>query len=167
MRYIISLFVLLSGVLSSCASGGSDTSALKQRIQALEKELSEVRDAYKPELSQNMALIQQHHAKLWFAGTSGNWELAHYQLHELEESFDLVGELHEGDEEIQMLSSIYAPIEALEREVTNHDAQAFRAGFDELTATCNSCHRSAGHSYNRIQRPSKEPVGNQIYAPAP
>ncbi|MFZ8452912.1 hypothetical protein ACO1MT_15380, partial [Staphylococcus aureus] len=37
---------------------------------------------------------QTRHAKLWFAGSSGNWKLAAYELDELKEGLDDAGRLY-------------------------------------------------------------------------
>ena len=42
---------------------------------------------YEPGLGELMSLNQMRHAKLWFAGQARNWELADYELDELEEGF--------------------------------------------------------------------------------
>src|SRR6185436_14804061 len=39
-------------------------------------------------LGEIMALQQMRHIKLWYAGSSANWELAAYELDELKEGFD-------------------------------------------------------------------------------
>src|SRR5262249_41193919 len=44
-----------------------------------------VAEAYTPGLGELMTLQQMRHAKLWLAGQAGNWELASYELDELDE----------------------------------------------------------------------------------
>jgi hypothetical protein len=41
-----------------------------------------------------MTTIQLHTAKLWFAAKASNWELAVYELHELEETMEAVKKLN-------------------------------------------------------------------------
>src|SRR5262249_49361852 len=45
-------------------------------------------------LGEIMALQQMRHAKLWLAGSAGNWPLAAYELDELREGFDDVVHFH-------------------------------------------------------------------------
>jgi hypothetical protein len=41
-----------------------------------------------------MTTIQLHAGKLWFAAKANNWELAAYELHELEETMEAVKKLN-------------------------------------------------------------------------
>jgi hypothetical protein len=41
------------------------------------------KEGYTPGLVEIMLTTQSHHAKLWLAGSVGNWELADYQADEL------------------------------------------------------------------------------------
>lgn len=45
-------------------------------------------EAYAPGLGEIMTLQQMRHVKWWFAGEAGNWDLALYELKELQEGFD-------------------------------------------------------------------------------
>jgi len=159
--------LMISGLLNACQQSSSPANEeLANRVKHLEEELDALRERSHPELAESMGTIQRHHAKLYFAGTAGNWKLAKYQLHELEEMLDKVGTLHEGEEEIQMLHIIFPAIEKLEKEVARHSTSGFEQGFEELTLTCNKCHRAAGHPYTVVKRPSHPPVGNQEFSPA-
>ena len=55
---------------------------------------------------ENMMAIQQHHAKLWFAGVNGNWGLASYELGELDELFADVIQYYPMHDSI-MLAPVY------------------------------------------------------------
>ncbi len=48
---------------------------------------------YVPGLEQFMGVIQNEHAKLWYAGQARNWELAAYQLGEIKEVMSDVQDL--------------------------------------------------------------------------
>jgi hypothetical protein len=41
-----------------------------------------------PTLGDIMSATQQRHIKLWFAGRSGNWPLAAYEIQQIKDSFD-------------------------------------------------------------------------------
>ena len=53
--------------------------SLEKRIQRLEKE------KYKPGLGELMAVIQMHHAKLWYAGINNNWKLSAFEVDEIKD----------------------------------------------------------------------------------
>lgn len=126
---------------------------------------------YTPGVGEFMTSIQQHHAKLWFAGEAANWRLVDYELAEIEEQWKAVQEFHpvvEGNAQpiersIAMFTS--APRAALHAAVAGKDTAGFREGFDALTASCNTCHQTYGKDFVRIVRPAKHPVTNQDFAP--
>ena len=47
-----------------------------------------------PGLGEYMTTIQLHAGKLWFAAKAANWDLAIYELHELEETMEVVKKLN-------------------------------------------------------------------------
>ncbi|HVX51453.1 MAG TPA: hypothetical protein VHB48_14915, partial [Chitinophagaceae bacterium] len=59
-------------LLTACATQANNQQLLA-KIDSLQKQLD---SAYKPGLGEFMGGIQMHHAKLYFAGQSGNWKLA-------------------------------------------------------------------------------------------
>jgi len=113
-------------------------------------------------LGEIMTLQQLRHIKLWFAGHSGNWPLADYEVGELEEGFeDVTKLLGPGIVDKQ----VGAPIKALEKAIVDKNRAAFGAAFDSLSAGCNSCHRTLDHGFIVIQRPTLLPYSNQNFAP--
>src|SRR5674476_1652761 len=49
---------------------------------------------YVPGLGEIMGQISMRHTKLWYAGAAQNWGLAAYEIKELQEGFEMAGELH-------------------------------------------------------------------------
>jgi len=115
-----------------------------------------------PGLGETMTLQQLRHIKLWFAGHAGNWPLADYEMGELNEGFEEVNKLLGGD---TLDKAVGAAMQALQKVVDNKDRAAFPAAFDQLTAGCNSCHRTLDHGFIAIQRPRLLPYSNQNFAP--
>ena len=122
----------------------------------------EAKPADIPGLGEIMTLQQLRHIKLWFAGHAGNWALADYEIGELNEGFEDVNKLLGGD---TVDKAVGAPLQALQKIVDNKDRAAFTAAFDQLTAGCNSCHRTLDHGFIAIQRPTSLPYSNQNFAP--
>ena len=126
---------------------------------------------YTPDLGEIMTLTQLHHAKLYLAGTNGNWELAAYELKELGEGFEDAVRFHpehEGKPIAELLPvHMNPPIEALGAAIEARDAAAFESAFDRLTAGCNGCHATTQVGFNRIVRPTGSPFTNQDFAPSP
>ena len=127
---------------------------------------------YTPGLGEIMTLTQMRHAKLWYAGEAGNWELAAYELDELEEGFAEARKFHQTHKDApqplnQVLPTMVdAPLAALRIAVDKHDPGAFAAAFDALTDGCNACHRTMKFGFNVVQRPSASAFPNQNFTPA-
>ena len=128
-------------------------------------------EAYVPGLGEIMTLQQMRHTKLWLAGEAGNWELAAYEIKELQEGFDDVVKFHPTHD-----GSPVAPKDAIPRMVTvplselgavveRKDAVAFGEAYDTLTKACNDCHQATNFGFNRVQRPAMNPYPNQVFAP--
>lgn len=119
-----------------------------------------------------MTLTQMRHAKLWFAGEAGNWELATYEIDELEEGFADARKFHPIHKDAPqpladvMPAMVDAPIAALRSAVETRDPRAFEAAYDALTAGCNACHQAMKFGFNVVQRPSTNAFPNQNFAPA-
>lgn len=69
----------------SCNPSASNILALQKKIDSLQ---SQIENTYKPGLGEFMSEIQVHHAKLWFAGKNGKWELANFEIGEIQEALD-------------------------------------------------------------------------------
>jgi hypothetical protein len=115
-----------------------------------------------PGLGEIMTLQQLRHIKLWFAGHTGNWPLADYEMGELGEGFEDVNKLLGGD---TVDKAVGAAMQALQKVIDNKDRAAFPAAFDQLTAGCNGCHHTLDHGFIAIQRPTSLPYSNQNFAP--
>lgn len=109
-----------------------------------------------------MGFQQERHLKLWFAGRAANWPLADYEVGKLKDGFDDIDKLLGGD---TVGKAVGAPIAALQKAIENKDKDSFTRAFDQLTAGCNSCHRTLDHAFIVIQRPTILPYGNQSFAP--
>jgi hypothetical protein len=152
----VSLMVVAAcGRAAAPGAGGSGTAA----------------EAYAPGLGELMSFQQMRHAKLWFAGQAGNWELAAYELDEIGEGFDDIVKFHPTHKD-----SPVAPKDAIPRMVTQpladvraavgkKDRAAFESAYDSLTAACNNCHDATNFAFNRVQRPQSNPYSNQSFAP--
>ena len=128
-------------------------------------------ESYAPGLGEIMTLQQMRHSKLWFAGQANNWELAAYELKELQEGFDDVVKFHPTHEGAPLPLAqlvpemIESPLKDLEEIVAAKDRGRFFTGFDDLTKACNACHEAASFGFNVVERPSQNPYTNQAFQP--
>ena len=81
MRSFIPGLLLL--LILACGRPQPDTGRLQSQIDSLQRKFD---NAYKPGLGEFMSGIQVHHAKLWFAGTAGNWGPSDFEIKEIRES---------------------------------------------------------------------------------
>jgi hypothetical protein len=125
--------------------------------------------AYVPGLGEIMSLQQMRHAKLWLAGSRGNWALAGYELDELREGFDDARSAyptHDGVPVAAMIAGLTpGPLDAIGKAIERKSAADFARAFDSLTAACNACHQGAKRGFIRIRRPSGSAFGNQDFDP--
>jgi hypothetical protein len=153
--------VMFASAAAACGSGAGADDA---RIQELEARFT-------PGLHSMMTDLATRHASLWFAGVAGNWALADYMVHELEEVTEHIEEVHPVYGDIQvaaLLREMTLPaVEELEAAVAAGDRDAFMAAYDRLTTACNDCHVAATRSAIVIQRPMAPPLTNLRYAPGP
>jgi hypothetical protein len=124
---------------------------------------------YVPGLEQFMGVIQNQHAKLWYAGKARNWELAEYQLGEIKEVMSDVQDLVPTFKNLPLADMLDAvitgEIAALEKAIEAKDAKQFAAGYGKLTAACNACHQATGNGFVVIRRPVGPAFPNQDFAP--
>jgi hypothetical protein len=128
-------------------------------------------EAYAPGLGEIMTLQQMRHTKLWLAGEAANWDLAAYEIKELQEGFDDVIKFHPTHEESPVAPKdaiprmITVPLADVQGAIDKKDAAAFVAAYDRLTTACNDCHQATNFGFNRVQRPAANPYPNQSFAP--
>jgi hypothetical protein len=129
----------------------------------------QAKEPYVPGLGEFMTATQLRHAKLWFAGTAKNWDLAAYEIDEIKEGLEDAAKqvpVHEGIPVADMIKTIIDPaLDGLEKAVAAKSGAKFTAAFDNLTNACNTCHAGAKKEFIRIQRPTAPPLTNQKFAP--
>ena len=119
-----------------------------------------------------MSLQQMRHTKLWLAEQAGNWDLAAYEVKELQEGFDDVLLYHPTHEESPVdpkdaiPKMVTEPLAKLSDAIGRHDATAFEEQYDAVTDACNRCHEATDFGFNKVQRPTGNPYPNQIFAPS-
>jgi hypothetical protein len=173
MKAILASFLAML-VLAACnqSAGVGDPreiAALRSEIEALRADQAELAKAstHKTELGQQMLLLQIRHGRLWAAGESENWLLAHFQLAELKEALDDVVEQNGDDAALQpqqlsaVLPAIMTPaVTKLRQAIDHQDRAAFEAAYDGLSNACTACHKAADHDFLVIQRPRTPVLDN-------
>jgi hypothetical protein len=121
-------------------------------------------DNYVPSLGDIMGATQLRHFKLWYAGKLKNWDLAGYELGQIEESFNTAARLYRNIP-VENIEMIDRPLTALDSAIKAKDDAGFAKGFSDLTVTCNVCHQVAHVGFITMQSPTTSPFSNQSFAP--
>ena len=138
---------------------------MKTEIASLRSEIEDSR----PGLGEIMSVIQQHHAKLYYAGREENWGLASYELDEIKEGLEDASKAHhEFKESIISLKELVpamtnAGIAKLSEAIVRKNKIEFTKQFQGLTVSCNSCHQAAEHPFIVIQIPTQPEFKNQKF----
>jgi hypothetical protein len=121
-------------------------------------------ELYRPPLGDIMGKIQLRHIKLWFAGKTGNWELATYEVEEIKASLESAADLYRGIP-VELVTNTADPIRAIREAIEAKDSAAFAKSYGELTLACNACHQGIGRSFIVIQKPTDSPFTDQSFSP--
>jgi hypothetical protein len=161
MKMII-LLSFATLVVSCGQANDNDTAKLQQQVDSLQKQLN---GAYRPGLGEFMMGVQEHHAKLWFAGINQNWPLADFEVHEISETVDDIKKYCTDRPEVKSIGIIDPAIGSINAAIKQKSTEQFKKAFTDLTNSCNNCHKDNQHGFNVITIPSGLPVENQKFKP--
>lgn len=160
MKTLLLFLIALS--FFSCDHSSSETKELQRKVDSLQVA---VKNSYKPGLGEFMSEIQVHHAKLWFAGKYQNWELADFEVGEIQEALDDIPKFCSDRPEVKSLGMIMPVMYNLSNAIKEKNESKFDSSFTVLTATCNDCHKATNHGFNLVKIPDAVPVPNQVFKP--
>jgi len=154
------IILLLFIFLGSCINPVNKNRHIQHEIDSLKTALN---NTYKPGFGELMSSIQMHHAKLWFAGSNGNWPLADVEINEIIEALDDIQTYCSDRPEFKEITMIYPAIDSLKRSIKQNNILQFQRNFRQMTNVCNKCHSITSHAFNVITVPEKLPVVNQDF----
>ena len=165
-RVLIGLAVIF---LAGCSRQQNINSniALETKIADMEKTI----DDLKPGLGEIMGVIQQHHAKLYYAGTKANWPLAEYELGEIQESLDDAMKFYPKFKDVpvpltQLIPTMTkASLAQVQATIERKNEKSFIQAFGALSVSCSNCQEAANHPFVKIQAPTEAMFSNQKFAP--
>jgi hypothetical protein len=115
------------------------------------------------------AFIQPRHIKLGLAGNRQNWAYAGYELDQLRETFADVAEIMPKYRNLSIpdmiTMTVKKPLTALNQAIKAKDPAQFTVAYRQLTAACNTCHRSYDRAMIVIQPPKTGPFPDQDFRP--
>jgi hypothetical protein len=157
--------LLLSGCSPQAPSTTNSTAALESQITQLKSEIEDL----KPGLGEIMGVIQQHHAKLYYAGSKGNWPLADYELGEIQESLDDAVKFNptfKGAPVADLVPSLTKnPLTLMHDAIEKKDKKSFLQAYTPLSKACSNCHKAANHPFVQIQIPTDAQFSDQKFTP--
>ena len=158
---VLSLLACTMLMIASCNNKTMIPLSLQARLDSMEQKL---KHSYAPGMGELMLNIQVHHAKLWFAGKNGNWELVAYNESLIRSAFQKIKVYHSDNPATAAAAMIDVPMDSISAAGARKDKGAFQRSFGYLTATCNNCHVITKHPFNLIKIPTVEPIGNQSFS---
>jgi hypothetical protein len=121
-------------------------------------------EQYVPRLGDLMNAIQFRHMKLWFAGKARNWDLAAYELRQLETALMEAATLYPGIPATNV-TRMTDPAQSVADAIEAKDSQRFAKAVGEFTNGCNACHQSIGRGFIVMRVPTESPFNNQVFTP--
>src|SRR5262245_57071804 len=159
--------VLVAAILPF-AVGAQQTQPAAPKPAAPKEVAKDLPKTYLPGLEQFMNVILVEHNKLWFAGQARNWPLAAYELGEIKEVMSDVQDHIPTFKNLPLADMLDAvitrEIAAVEKAIDAKDFKTFAAGYDQLTAACNTCHQGTEKGFIVIKRPTRPAFTNQDYS---
>jgi hypothetical protein len=126
-------------------------------------------NAYLPVLADIMSGTQLRHLKLAYSGKVKNWQLADYELGQIQKSFADAAQLYPVFKNIPLAELIKSesepPLADLRKSIDAKNLDDFARAFGKLTDACNRCHREAGVGFIVIRVPTSSPFSNQLFPP--
>lgn len=155
----INFFILLF-VITACDHPANQNQELIDRINALEQKLA---DSYKPGFGELMSSMQNHHAKLWFAGIHDNWKLAEFESREIVEIMDNIQKYQAQRKESGLIGSLSPAIDSIYSAINQKNQTHFKSSFQYLTNSCNHCHQLTKFEFNWVKIPEQQFFSNQDF----
>jgi len=151
------------------AQAAPDNASLQREIEQLKRQIKQLQ----PDITEAMLGLQIRHARLWFAGESGDWELAAFQVHGLQDGLDGVVDIYPEHAALQperlgdiLPAMMGAPMKTLRASVDNKNKAEFERAFDGVSVACTGCHTVAGFTFLQVHRPKTSLLDNLSGTPA-
>jgi hypothetical protein len=121
-------------------------------------------DGEQPRYGELMTEVGRRFELMGRAAQAGRWELAAYELHEIEEIFEDLPEARPPDEsrnvDLATMARTFAQAHppALEAAIRTRSATALSAATAAAASACNQCHEASNHKFIEIPATPGAPV---------
>ena len=112
---------------------------------------------YMATLADIMGATQLRHFKLWYAGEVQNWDLAKYELGQIQTSIQDASRNFPNIPAADM-TIMTEPVQEIREAIEAKSTTKFGKAFEKITSACNSCHTSANVGFIVIRVPRTSPI---------
>ncbi len=94
---------------------------------------------------------------------NGNWKLAVFELHEIDETIEAIQKYKSEKEESEVIAMLHPALDNVGLAVQQENAAQFKSSYISLTNTCNACHRATNFEFNVVKIPETPPFSNKEF----
>jgi hypothetical protein len=155
---LLLVFIAATLLASACQTNNSKSEANKKPTAKTSHgnltldQIGEIQ----PGLGNIMSSMGRRLTIAYYAAKASNWDLANYQLEELEEDAE-IGEVTRPKRKEALKSFLEGPYTNLKKAAKSKDFNLFQAAFDKTVSGCNGCHASQNVSFIKYVLPKTEP----------
>jgi hypothetical protein len=131
--------------------------AISSPLLAEDQSSGRSQQPYLPTLADIMGAAQLRHFKLWYAGEVGNWDLAKYELRQIQTSIEDASR-HFPNIPAADMTIMTDPVQEVRNAIDARSTTIFFKAFEAITSACNSCHRSSNVGFIVITVPRLSPT---------
>ena len=118
-----------------------------------------------------MGVTQLRHFKLWHAGEVGNWDLAKYELRQIQTIIEDASR-HFPNIPAADMTIMSDPVQEVRNPIDARSTTKFFKAFEAVASACNSCHRSSNVDFIVIRVPrfssiTTSPFSDQLFSKLP
>ncbi|MES1224456.1 MAG: hypothetical protein ABUT20_53670 [Bacteroidota bacterium] len=153
MKTVICFLCLLAIILSISCKEETTTDNKQTQIDSLKTIISQL----KPGLGEFMLQIRYHHDSLGKAITNKDYERAAYEVDEIKETAEKIGQLNITNDKLQKPFQLFyekylqPALTSLADAAGKKDQDALKSNFTALTNNCNSCHHENNMAFMKIE----------------
>ncbi|MCG2633730.1 MAG: hypothetical protein J4A00_02225 [Gammaproteobacteria bacterium] len=132
---LVGVSLLLAAAAANAGKGGWITGDTDERFETVARHLRG--------LDMAMVEIGYRYQELYWGTVQKNWPYAEYQVAKIRQTLD--NALQRRPKRAESAQNLFLPeLERFTRRVAEQDDRAVAAGFRDLTASCNACHKAEG-----------------------
>ncbi|MFN3939751.1 MAG: hypothetical protein ACK4IY_04135 [Chitinophagales bacterium] len=160
-NFLLSLGCICILLITSCTTNsttsGASAAILEQRVDSLQTELDKMKSLLAPGLADLMYRNYTYVQNIAGEIEKENWEYAAFHLHEMEEIFEKIVNMHNRHDELvqpadaQLQSFIFPAFEELEKAVQEKNKTVAKQAHLNLMNGCNKCHVANNHAFIVIE----------------